>query len=84
MKRGMTKTEKSEVESYKMDVTSQCPLVACRFDECYCKDMNSQKIVNVVHYCMRHYEACQIYKAKMALKNAKGLPSLDFGELAAD
>jgi len=84
MKSDSTKKENPEVEFYKMDVTSQCPLVACRFDECYCKNMNSQKIVNVVHYCMRHYEACEIYKAKMALKNLNGLQSVDFRGLDAD
>ncbi|MDY6953565.1 MAG: hypothetical protein SWE60_18810 [Thermodesulfobacteriota bacterium] len=84
MKRSIGKKKKLEVEFYKMDITSQCPLVACRFDECYCKNMNSQKIVNVVHYCMRNYEACEIYKAKTALKDLHGLPSVDVGGLAAD
>jgi len=84
MKRGITKRKKPKVEFYKMDVTSQCPLVACRFDECYCKNMNSQKIVNVVHYCMRNYEACEIYKAKTALKDLNGIQSVDFRGRAAD
>jgi hypothetical protein len=67
MKRGTTKEKTDEVAFYKMDITSQCPFVASRFDECYCKNMNSQKIVNVVHYCMRNFETCDIYKAKRAL-----------------
>jgi len=84
MKRGTTKGKKPRVGFYKMDVTSQCPLVASRFDECYCKNMNSQKIVNVVHYCMKNYESCEIYKAKMALEDLKGTQNVDLRGLAAD
>ena len=69
MKPGMINKENEGVEVYNMDSTSQCPLVARRFDECYCKNMNSQKIASVVHYCMRNFEACEIYKKKMSLED---------------
>ncbi|MDY6836755.1 MAG: hypothetical protein SWH78_02165 [Thermodesulfobacteriota bacterium] len=84
MTRDITKGKKPRVKLYKMDVTSQCPLIACRFDQCYCKNMNSQKIVNVVHYCMKNYEACEIYKAKMALKKPTRLQRVASREVAAD
>jgi len=84
MKKGVTPNKRPEVQLYKLDVTSQCPLVGCCFDECYCKNMNSQKIVNVVHYCMRNYKACEIYKAKMGVKDLTGLQRVDFGKLVVD
>jgi hypothetical protein len=65
--------ETEEAQIYKMDSRSQCPLVGRRYDECYCKNMTSQKIANVVHYCMRNFEACEIYKKKMAAKEADEL-----------
>jgi hypothetical protein len=66
MKPGMINQRNEEVAVYKMDSTSQCPLVARRYDECYCNNMTSQKISSVVHYCMRNFEACEIYKRKIA------------------
>ncbi len=41
-----------------------CPLVRSPHQDCYFRDMNSNKISMAVYYCQNHYEQCEIYKRK--------------------
>lgn len=39
-----------------------CPFVANPRDDCYCFDMKSSKVRQAVHYCLRNFEECKIYR----------------------
>ena len=39
-----------------------CPLVRDPLSDCYCYDMNSQKISAAIYYCGGKYEQCEIYR----------------------
>jgi hypothetical protein len=39
-----------------------CPLVRDPLSDCYCYDMNSQKIQYAIYYCSDKYEQCVIFR----------------------
>lgn len=45
-----------------MELKKLCPFVARHSDECYCTNMNSQKVPLVLCYCWRGFEQCEIYR----------------------
>jgi len=38
-----------------------CPLTGNPYEDCYCIDMNSQKIFKALSYCCRSFEECDVY-----------------------
>ncbi len=38
-----------------------CPLVDKLLEDCYCTEMDSSKIQNVVAYCCGNFKACRKY-----------------------
>lgn len=43
--------------------TCECPLLRSPREECYCMDMNSNKVQFALRYCSGAYEECRIYRA---------------------
>lgn len=39
-----------------------CPFIVSAYDDCYCTEINSQKVESIVFYCMSNYVECEIYK----------------------
>jgi hypothetical protein len=39
-----------------------CPFIRSPLKDCYCIDMNSNKISMAIYYCRNRYEECDIYK----------------------
>ncbi len=40
----------------------KCPVIGYPNKDCYCLDMNSNKISMALYYCQNHYKQCAIYK----------------------
>jgi hypothetical protein len=40
----------------------KCPFIGSPDKDCYCLDMNSNKISMALFYCQNHYTQCVIYK----------------------
>ena len=38
-----------------------CPNIEASLENCYCNEMNSKNVENVVHYCINNYDSCEIY-----------------------
>ena len=57
-----TMIDREKEKAFMMARPAQCPFVEADFDDCYCKSTHSQNVPRVVHYCMRHFEKCGIYK----------------------
>ncbi|NIA11818.1 MAG: hypothetical protein GWP10_19360 [Nitrospiraceae bacterium] len=51
--------QKKTVEEFPVGV---CPFVASPSKDCYCVEMNSDRIRNVVKFCMGNYLECKIYR----------------------
>ncbi len=51
-----------------------CPLTGNPYEDCYCFDMNSQKIFKALFYCCSAFEDCEVYikhsQAGVDLKHA--------------
>lgn len=41
---------------------AMCPFIEMHSSECYCINMNSQKIPKAIHYCMVNFKQCELYK----------------------
>jgi hypothetical protein len=62
---------KETVSAAKADWTagkSLCPMVRDPVKDCYCYDMNSQKIPAAIYYCGDRFEECIIYQRIIATR----------------
>lgn len=50
---------------------NQCPFVSNPLEECYCYDMNSQKILKAVMYCNGPFDTCEVYRKTIKAKEHK-------------
>jgi len=39
-----------------------CPLLQNPYECCYCNNLRSQTIQNIIYYCGNNFEECDIYK----------------------
>ncbi len=45
-----------------------CPFVRKPFSECHCFDMTSRNIDSAIHYCVNHFQSCEIFQMKSVKK----------------
>ncbi len=60
-----------------MTPTMQCPFVKARLAECYCSQMNSKYVPEIVRYCMRDFERCALYH-RLLKERSETLPLYAF------
>ncbi|MDD2853579.1 MAG: hypothetical protein PHY09_16965 [Desulfuromonadaceae bacterium] len=58
---------------------SLCPKIRQPHRDCYCYNITSQKILNVLRFCGSNYEKCKMYQSnnvfEVALPEATGIAS---------
>jgi len=47
-----------------------CPLVSNPDAECYCRDLTSASIIQIMNYCKDNFKRCRIYQKVFKLKSA--------------
>jgi hypothetical protein len=52
-----------------MNSRKSCPFIRELDKDCYCMDMTSLKVLDVIRFCSGQYELCHIYKKKIIGKN---------------
>jgi len=50
-----------------------CPFVRKPFSSCHCFNMTSRNIDSAIHYCVNHFNACEIFR----FESKKDLPYKD-------
>lgn len=58
----------------KVTLKKFCPLVENPYEDCYCNNLKSQTIQNIIYYCGNNFEKCDIYKNHKLnqIKNSEG------------
>ena len=46
-----------------------CPFIGGQDKDCYCLEMTSLKVINVIKFCGDRYTLCLIYQKKIKEKN---------------
>ena len=52
-----------------MNSRKSCPFIGELDEDCYCVNMTSLKVLDVIRFCSDHYELCLIYQKKIIDKN---------------
>jgi hypothetical protein len=52
-----------------MNSRKNCPFIGELDKDCYCVDMTSLKVLDVIKFCSGQYELCLIYQKKIIDKN---------------
>jgi len=52
-----------------MNSRKNCPFIGELDKDCYCVDMTSLKVLDVIRFCSGQYELCLIYQKKIIDKN---------------
>lgn len=58
----MNEADNSNIRKNQKNMNPICPFVQKPHKDCYCLDMNSRKVRNVIYYCQGNFGKCKIYK----------------------